>query len=265
MLGDQAIQLLEAFPGSHELAMALSAQSQIAMLHEHHEDAIRLGERAVALARELGDQETLTHALTNVGTSLVGGVRHEEGRALLGQAHELAVAHHYEDHAARALVNLATTTLLRRRDDPRGPDDVERALAYARLHELDGYVQYMLGVRGNLRLMLDDWPGAEADARASLALGEQPGVSVCPALITLGRLQARRGEPEAHATLDEAWRLAIATGELQRLGPAAVARAEHAWLEDEPIEPRAGARELAARRGDDVDAGRAQRLAPARR
>ena len=57
-------------------------------------------------------------------------------------------------------------------------------------------------------------------------------MSLCPALIALGRLQARRGDPEADATLEEAWRVAIATGELQRIAPTvAGARAEHAWLD----------------------------------
>ena len=97
------------------------------------------------------------------------------------------------------------------------------------------------------------WPAAEEDARASLALGEQPGVSLCPALLALGRLQARRGEAAAGETLDEAWRLAVASGELQRLGPAAAARAEHAWLDGDLDASAAAARaayDLALDRGD---------------
>ena len=92
----------------------------------------------------------------------------------------------------------------------------------------------------NLHLHHGDWPAAEADARASLALGEQRGVSLCPALVSLGRLQARRGDPEAGATLEEAWRVATATGELQRIAPTVAGVAEHAWL-DGRLEERAGA------------------------
>jgi DNA-binding CsgD family transcriptional regulator len=78
-------------------------------------------------------------------------------------------------------------------------------------------------------------------------------VSLCPALIVLGRLQARRGERDAEATLADAWRRAVHTGELQRLGPAAAARAEHAWLEGDLAAVKEVARpayELAASRGD---------------
>ena len=47
-------------------------------------------------------------------------------------------------------------------------------------------------------------------------------------------VRARRGEPDCWPLLDEALALAEPTGELQRLGPAAAARAEAAWLEGAP-------------------------------
>ncbi|MEA2270057.1 MAG: hypothetical protein QOC64_2667 [Solirubrobacteraceae bacterium] len=230
-VGDRSIAVLEAFPDSRELAMALSGRSQLAMLAERHEEAIALGTRAVRLARRIDDRETVAHALTNVGTTLLGRSEHERGRALLEEAFTLADEAGQDDHAARALVNLATSTLVRRRDDARVGDDVDRALRFARERELDGYVQYLLGARANLRLLRGEWRAAEADARSALELGERPGVSQCPALVALGRLQARRGESEAGATLDEAWRRAVMSQELQRLAPAAAARAEHAWLD----------------------------------
>jgi DNA-binding CsgD family transcriptional regulator/tetratricopeptide (TPR) repeat protein len=251
--GDRSIAVLEQFPESRELALALSGRSQLAMLAERHAEAIELGERAVALGRRIGDDETVAHALTNVGTAMLGFGEHERGRALLEEAFALALGAGHDDHAARALVNLTTGTLVRRRDDARVVDDLERALRFARERDLDGYAQYMLGARACLRLLLGDWPAAERDARSSLDLGEQAGVSLCPALVALGRLRARRGEPEAGDTLDEAWRTAVAAGELQRLAPAAASRAEHAWLSgDLPGTAAAAgaAYDLAVERGD---------------
>jgi DNA-binding CsgD family transcriptional regulator len=229
--GDRAIAALEAFPDSRELALALSGRSQLAMLAARDADAVVLGERAVALGRRIGDRETVAHGLTNVGTALIGTADHDRGRALLEEAHALALAAGLDDHAARALVNLGTATLMRRRDLVGAAADLDRALAFVRSRDLDGYTQYVLGVRANLFVLRGAWPAAEADARASLALGEQPGVSLCPALIALGRLQARRGEREAQATLEEAWGRALLAGELQRLAPTAAARAERAWLD----------------------------------
>ena len=252
-VGDQAIAVLEAFPDSRELARALSGRAQLAMNGERVEEAIALGTRAVRLARKLDDPEIVAHGLTNVGTVLLGGPDGERGRALLEEAFVLATGVGEDDHAARALVNLATGTLMRRRDDPRVDADVERALTFATERELDGYVQYLLGVRAMLRLRRGEWRASEADARASLALGDQFGVSQCPALTVLGRLQARQGDPAAGETLEEAWERAVATHELQRLAPAATARAEHAWLEGDLERTVAIARpayELATVRGD---------------
>ena len=108
-------------------------------------------------------------------------------------------------------------------------------------------------MRATLRVRRGEWRAAEADARESLAMGEQFGVSQCPSLLVLGRLAARRGDPSAGATLDEAWERAVETQELQRLAPAAAARAEHAWLDGDLEATVAIARpayELAARLGD---------------
>ena len=252
-LGDWSIAVLEAFPDSRELAMALSGRSQLAMLDERNEEAVALGTRAERLARRAGDDETVAHALTNVGSVLHKSGDVEHGRALLEEAFALAVAGGHDDHGARALGNLALGMLMHHRDDPRVADDIDRALRFTVERGLDGYAQYLLGARAGLRLMGGAWAAAEQDASAALALGDQPGVSVCPALIVLGRLQSRRGDDEAGATIAEAERLAIATGELQRLGPVACTRAEHAWLEGDTDGVVAAAREihaLATRRSD---------------
>jgi DNA-binding CsgD family transcriptional regulator len=50
----------------------------------------------------------------------------------------------------------------------------------------------------------------------------------------LGRLRARRGDPDAWAPLNEAAELAAAIGEPQRLLPVAIACAETRWLAGEP-------------------------------
>ena len=50
----------------------------------------------------------------------------------------------------------------------------------------------------------------------------------------LGRLWARRGDPDVWGPLDEAQALAAGTGEIQRLLPVAVARAEARWLAGAP-------------------------------
>ena len=127
-----------------------------------------------------------------------------------------------DDHAARALVNLATgdagaavaTTSV-------PPRDLDRALAFATRDATWTATRSTCSACARTSVSSSGaWPAAEADARRLAgASASSRGVSLCPALLALGRLQARRGEAAAVETLDEAWRLAVATGELQRLAP----------------------------------------------
>ncbi len=97
----------------------------------------------------------------------------------------------------------------------------------------------MTAERARLRFERGDWQRAERDALWVLGRPEEPGITKMPALATLARLHVRRGDPGVDQTIEEAWRLAEPTGELQRMGPVAAGRAELAWLRDDQdgIEP----------------------------
>jgi len=223
----RAIAVLETLPPGRQLAMAYSNQGQLDILAYRTEAAIGWAQRAIELARRLDDQETLTHALTSIGSArLYRG--DPGGRADLERGFEVAAAAGLEDHAARALINLATTTA-EVLDYRHARQDLDRALAFVQAHELAGYAQHLLGYRARVRLDQGDWAGAEQDARASLDEPVEGGPRVVDALVPLGLLQARRGDPDAAATLQEAAERAFAT-ELQWIAPVAAARAEHAWL-----------------------------------
>jgi DNA-binding CsgD family transcriptional regulator len=60
-----------------------------------------------------------------------------------------------------------------------------------------------------------------------------PPVSRIPALVVAGLLAVRGAVSRATAPLDEALRLAVGTGEIQRVLPVALARAEAAWTLDD--------------------------------
>jgi DNA-binding CsgD family transcriptional regulator len=223
----RAIAVLETLEPGHQLAMAYSNQGQLDILAYRADAAIGWAQRAIELARRLDDQETLTHALTSIGSArLYRG--DPGGRADLERGFEVAAAAGLEDHAARALINLATTTA-EVLDYRHARQDLDRALAFVQAHELAGYAQHLLGYRARVRLDQGDWAGAERDARAALAEPAEGGPRVVDALVPLGLLQARRGDPDAAATLQEATESAFAT-ELQWIAQVAAARAEHAWL-----------------------------------
>jgi len=236
----RAIAVLERLEPGHQLAMAYSNQAQLDMLAHRLTAATGWAERAIAMAQRLADRETLSHALTNIGSArLLGGDR--AGRADLERAFEVAVGAGLEDDAARALCNLGTISAEMR--DYRGAHgDLDRGLAFARAHELAGYAQHLLGHRARVRLERGDWLGAEQDAEAALAELVAGSARMVDALVPLGLLQARRGDPAATATLQEATERGFTTVELQWTAPVAAARAEYAWLhgDDDLIAEEAG-------------------------
>lgn len=224
----RAIAVLETLAPGRQLAMAYSNQAQLDMLDYRQEAAMLWAGRAIELARRLDDQETLSHALTNIGSARLGG-GDLGGREDVEEGYAVAAAAGLEDHAARALSNLATYGV-EIRDYRHVHQDLDRALSFVWAHELAGYAQHLLGNRARVRLDQGDWAGAERDARAALAEPVRGGGRVVDALVPLGLLHARRGHPAAAATLQEATERASGTGQLQWIGPAAAAQAEHAWL-----------------------------------
>ncbi|HYQ79862.1 MAG TPA: helix-turn-helix transcriptional regulator, partial [Anaeromyxobacteraceae bacterium] len=164
----------------------------------------------------------------NVGTArlVLGDGR---GWAELEQCLELARSLGLEDDAARALANLISFAVTQRQLG-RAERYLGDGLAYTAEHDLDAYRAYFLGWRAMCQLHRGRLEAAAQDAQAALQhTGVTPVHKVLP-LTVLGRVRARRGEAQVWPPLDEALELAIGIGELQRIGPARIARAEAAWL-----------------------------------
>jgi hypothetical protein len=108
---------------------------------------------------------------------------------------------------------------------------LREGLEYTEARDLDLWTEYLRGWQATLHLDTGDWAAAERDAAAVLSHGAAFPPARIHALIVLGSVRARRGEPGSEALLDEARDLAARTAELQRIGPVALARAEAAWLD----------------------------------
>lgn len=214
---------------SPELAMAYSNRSQLAMLAYHNEEAIEWGEMAITLARNLGDDGTLTHALANVGAARWHAGDHDLGPTLMEEGLQVALRSGHDEHACRAWVVWVSALLdTHLYDEARAR--LDQAVSFAEEHEQLGFLSYLVGTRARLLLETGSFDDAESDARWVLSQPAQTGISFVPALYVLGRVQSRRGHPEAETTLREAWQLAQQSQELQRMGPVSVALAELWWL-----------------------------------
>jgi ATP/maltotriose-dependent transcriptional regulator MalT len=220
----EAIRVLEPLGQSHELAMAYSTRAQLHILAEERQVAPEWGDRAVEMAEALDDPEALVHALTNAACLEPGSARRQQVRAA-----RLAQQHALHEHAMRAFTWLISDAIAEH-DHALAEEFLPEALQYAESRDMDGFAFYLRGWRARMRVEQGRLNEAESDAADVLRREDIPAVVRIPSLIALGTVHARRGDASAHALLDEALVLALATGELQRIAPVAVARAEWAWL-----------------------------------
>jgi DNA-binding CsgD family transcriptional regulator/tetratricopeptide (TPR) repeat protein len=223
----EAVALLEPLPPGRELAMAYSNRAALAMLAAQTAETVAWGERAIHLAERLGDRETLANALNNVGTAqLLNGA--EEGRAALERSLAISLESGAEDYVVRALTNLAASAAMTK-DPARAEGYLDQALSYCAERDLDASELHVIGWLALTRLDSGHWREATDAAEEVLRRALANPIPRVDALTALGRVRARRGDPEVQAPLDEALALAAPTGE-QRLARVAAARAEAAWL-----------------------------------
>jgi len=230
--GSEAIAVLESIDPSAELAMAYSNLAQLHMLAHEGGPAIEWATRAIEVARRVGDRAAEAHALNNLGSALIR-TGDESGWEPLEESLSLSLAEGLDEHAARAFSNLGWT-LLDIRDYVGAAKVLERGIAFTSNREIHGDLYYMIAERARMLFETGHWSEAETEARWVINRPRTPGITTLPALTTLARLQVRRGDAEAAELLDQAWEQALETGELQRMGPLAIGRAEYAWLRDDP-------------------------------
>lgn len=223
-----ALEVLQPLPPSPQLACAYSNMSQLCMLSSDTRGAVAWGERAITLSEQIGEQEVLIHALNNVGTARMQDGE-LEGERQLERSLALALAAGYEDHVGRAWVNLSSNAVLLYQFDA-ARRYLEDGIAYATEHDLDAFRLYMTGWRALLNLYQGAWSGAEADCGIVLDQPRAAAISRIVALTVLGRLRARRGDPDWESPLRAALDLAEPTGEILRIVPVRSAQAEAAWL-----------------------------------
>jgi DNA-binding CsgD family transcriptional regulator/tetratricopeptide (TPR) repeat protein len=245
----EAVAVLDGLPPGRELARAYSMIATCYQCAEDAEGTFTWGERAADLAERLGEEEILIYALNDLGC-MAFMLEMPGGRERLERSLELAQRADLDEHVARAYLNLADAAT-RIRAYALADAYTREGIDYCTGHDLDHYGHFLYAYRARSELDQGRWDEAAGSAafvgRAPRTAPDARGF----ALAVLGRVRARRGDPDAWAPLDEAQALIAPGDELQRIAPVAVARAETLWLEgrnDEVADATDTALRLALRR-----------------
>jgi DNA-binding CsgD family transcriptional regulator len=185
------------------------------------------------LAERLGDLPVTIGAYNTLGTSLILSTDPEQGATLLERSLKLAQEAGLDGRVASAYVNLGSGSGEMYRFS-QADHALTEGIAFCQERDLDAGRLYMEAWQALTHGYQGRWPEATSAASSVLRHPTAATISRIMALLALGRVRARRGDPEIWSVLDEALEWAGQTATLQRLGPVQAARAEAAWLAGHP-------------------------------
>jgi DNA-binding CsgD family transcriptional regulator len=226
----QAIDLLEYEPDSKAKAMAFSNMSQLTMIYNLYPESIYWGEKAIVIAKELKDDETLSHALNTVGTvKMRVASTKQEGLGMLKQSLEIALKNSYHEHAARAYLNLGYNGILIK-DYSFAKNSLEAGLRYCEEKDMDSWTNYMLGYIARLKLETGHWSEAYCIAENLINNTNQGTIFKVGAMAIVAIIKMRRGDADVLPLLMETKAKAFGTMELPRIIPVLAALLEYEWI-----------------------------------
>ncbi|HKH06796.1 MAG TPA: AAA family ATPase [Acidimicrobiales bacterium] len=235
-MGRRAIELLgDDPPPALEATACVNLASDLVLIDQHGE-AASWTERGLAAARRAGRKDLESLCLMYQATSK-GWLGDPQGEADLREAIERAEVQGAWDYAARGCHNMVGM-LFRQARLAEVPPWIDRAVTDSEEAEFFSGLARARSMRGGLNLYHGRWDEAEAELR-ELTTADEPRVLSWLPLALLGRLLARRGNPEAAQVLARAEDAIAGLDDPQRLLTVRAARVEHAWLAGDDDEARA--------------------------
>jgi len=229
--------------GSHAARVVRSCAASLCLFEREYDEAIALATQVLAAAERDGDVAERATCLKTIGGALLALGRDDDGIATLERALALALGANENRLASQVFANLGAGCV----DAFRLAEAetwLRKGIDFCAERDLDATRIFQTAWLAHALLLQGRWDEAAAAAHAVIAEPKATVIARIAALVALGRLRARRGDPGVWSALDEARDLAACAG----AGRFHVARAEAAWLE-----------------GRDADAARdaAAHLAPA--
>jgi DNA-binding CsgD family transcriptional regulator/tetratricopeptide (TPR) repeat protein len=228
----QAIEVFANQPSSHAKAMAYSNMGRLRAMLDEKDECILWSEKAMAMAEELGDEETLCHAMNSLGTMLSKiHTSKNKGLELLHKSLALAVKNNYEEYIGHAYANLVAVAVVTR-DYLLAMKILEEGIQFCEDRDFDLGTKYLLIYKARMYLETGQWNEAYSMADNFLRSEEQFSLIKVGPRIIAATIKMRRGDSDVLPYLLEAKEKAFDTGQLNRIVPAMTALLEYEWIVD---------------------------------
>jgi len=223
----EAITLLTPHGESAELARALATLARQHMMLDESEDAIEVGQRAVEMAERLRQEDIAIHAHDTVGTAMTT-LGDPAGFDMLRQNLARCLAAGLDQDAARACFNLAAGFNLEYLPRLAAPY-LEQGIAIANAADLPSAQAGLLASKAFTAFLEGRWEQAVEQAQYVLQHVSSIHLGRHWALITVGQVRVRRGDPDPLGPLEEALAVADSLGfDFDPMIP--MAKVEAHWL-----------------------------------
>jgi DNA-binding CsgD family transcriptional regulator/tetratricopeptide (TPR) repeat protein len=222
----EALTLMSGEPASAEAAWAWALYAASISEMCPGDQALDVARQGLRLAEAAGCAEAVAYSLNTIGTVEIGVGR--DGFAELVRSIELARRHRLVDAMGRGYSNLYQAAADRFRFTEYAWAFTE-GIAYAQDNDTATYTVCLRGSHATVLLRTGRLGETAALAEDTLRETISP-VNRLHLLIPLAAARLRQGDPRADAALEQAWQLALGTGEPGWLLRVAVVQAEAAWL-----------------------------------
>jgi DNA-binding CsgD family transcriptional regulator/tetratricopeptide (TPR) repeat protein len=225
---EHAVRILEPMGSSVELASAYATLATVKMMRNERAASVDLAKQAQDMGREFGAIDVIADALNTEGCSMV--TSDSEWAEPVRRSLELALSHNLQSQAGRAYNNLYSALVDQYRFDEAEQYFVD-GTAYCDEHDMATYTYCLRSSRTTELQHRGQWDESVAMSRQLLEESTTSPLNRISPHTRIGTICARRGQPGAWESLDQAISTVEDTGQPQCIVPVLVARAEAYWLE----------------------------------
>ena len=199
--------------------MAYAHMGRLKAMWDEKDECILWSEKAITMAEDLDDEETLCYAWNSLGTILskIQSSRNK-GLEFLHKSMSLALKNNYEEYIAHAYANLAAIAVVTR-DYSLAKKMPEEGIQFCEDRDIDLGTKYLSVYRARLYLETGYWSEAYNIANNFLTNEEQFSLIKVGPRIVAATIKMRRGDDDVLPQLLEAKEKAFETGQLNRILP----------------------------------------------